>query len=290
MNLLDGTLVSSNIYENLKKDIALLTQKSKYPPCLSVIIVGDRVDSKTYVKMKEKKCNDLNIKSKITKLSDKVSNEELLIEVEKLNNDESVHGILIQLPLPEHINKRAILDHVDITKDVDGFNIYNMGAVALDRTPDFYPCTPLGCIELLKYYDIDIVGKHVVVIGRSQIVGLPLSLMLMNLGATVSNCDDKTIDIKEITKKADILFTACGVPNLVKKDWIKDNVVIIDIGINKLDDPSLKRGYKLVGDVDFNEVKETASMITPVPGGVGPMTIAMLMRQTVKAFRIINNL
>lgn len=289
MKLLNGIDVSNNIYENLKKDIILLETKTKYPPCLSVIIVGNRVDSQTYVRMKEKKCTELGIRSKIVNLSDKITTNDILIEVEKLNNDESIHGILIQLPLPEHINKRKVLDHVDISKDVDGFNIYNMGAVALDRTPDFYPCTPLGCIEILNYYKIDIIGKHVVVIGRSQIVGLPLSLMLMNLGATVSICDDKTINIKEITKKADILFTACGVPNLVKKDWVKDDVIIIDIGINKLDDPNMKRGYRLVGDVDFNDVKDKVSMITPVPGGVGPMTIAMLMRQTIKACTLIAN-
>ena len=279
MKILDGKLVSSNIYKNLQEKIVTLDAQ----PSLSVIIVGNRPDSKTYVRMKEKKCGELGIKSKIINLNESVTTNEVILEVEKLNNDSSVHGILIQLPLPDHIDKKRVLDSVDKNKDVDGFNIFNMGALALNREPNFYPCTPLGCIEMLNFYNIDVEGKHVVVIGKSQIVGLPLSLMLMNLGATVSICDDKTIDIMEITKTADILFVACGCPGLVKREWVKEGVIIIDIGINKIDDQTIEKGYRIVGDVDFEGVKEKASLITPVPGGVGPMTIAMLMAQTVKA-------
>jgi methylenetetrahydrofolate dehydrogenase (NADP+) / methenyltetrahydrofolate cyclohydrolase len=282
MKLLDGKLVSKDIYTKLEKKILYLKSKNVIP-CLSVIIVGDRPDSKTYVKMKEKKCQDLRIKSKIVKLNENITSNELVLEVEKLNNDTSINGILIQLPLPEHIEKKRILDSVDKHKDVDGFNIFNMGSLALNRSPNFYPCTPLGCINILNYYNISVEGKHIVVIGKSQIVGLPLSLMLMNIGATISVCDDKTINIKEITKTADILFVACGCPKLVTDEWIKEDVVIIDIGINKIDDKSSQKGYKIVGDVDFESVKEKVSLISPVPGGVGPMTIAMLMDQTIKA-------
>ena len=279
MKILDGKLVSANIYKNLQEKIVTLDTQ----PSLSVIIVGNRPDSKTYVRMKEKKCGELGIKSKIINLNENVTTNEVILELEKLNNDSSVHGILVQLPLPDHIDKKRILDSVDKNKDVDGFNIFNMGALALNREPNFYPCTPLGCIEILNFYNIEVEGKHVVVIGKSQIVGLPLSLMLMNLGATVSICDDKTIDITEITKTADILFVACGCPGLVKRDWVKEGVIIVDIGINKIDDQTIAKGYRIVGDVDFEGVKEKASLITPVPGGVGPMTIAMLMTQTVKA-------
>ena len=192
-----------------------------------------------------KKCGDLGIESRIINLNENITTNEVILEVEKLNNDISVHGILIQLPLPDHIDKKRVLDSVDKNKDVDGFNIFNMGALALNREPNFYPCTPLGCIEILKFYNIDVEGKHVVVIGKSQIVGLPLSLMLMNLGATVSVCDDKTINIKEITNGADILFVACGCPNLVKSDWVKEGVIIVDIGINKIDDPTVSKKYRL---------------------------------------------
>lgn len=282
MKFLNGKVVSDSIYVNLIPEINKL-KECGLEPCLSVIIVGDRPDSKTYVRMKEKKCAELGIESNIINLNEKVTTNEILLEVEKLNNDARVHGILIQLPLPDHIEKNKVLDCVDKNKDVDGFNIFNMGAISLNREPNFYPCTPLGCIEILKFYNIDVEGKHIVVIGKSQIVGLPLSLMLMNLGATVSVCDDKTIEIKEITKTADLLFVACGCPNLVTEEWIKEGVIIIDIGINKIDDQTTARGYKLVGDVDFEAVKDKASFITPVPGGVGPMTIAMLMKQTVKA-------
>ena len=227
MKLLDGKIVSENIYKNLEKKLfTLKSHQKEIAPCLSVIIVGNRPDSKTYVKMKEKKCADLGIKSNVLNFSENITTNELILELEKLNNDIRVHGILVQLPLPDHIEKKRVLDSVDKNKDVDGFNVFNMGALALNREPNFYPCTPLGCIEILKFYNIDVEGKHIVVIGKSQIVGLPLSLMLMNLGATVSICDDKTINIKEITKSADILFVACGCPNLVKSDWIKQDVII----------------------------------------------------------------
>ena len=283
MKLIDGKLVAQTVYDSLKDKVAKLNEK----PCLAVVLVGDKPESKTYVNMKNKKCKELGIKSLIIKLDENIRTNFLVSEIDRLNNDNSVNGILVQLPLPDHIDKNAVLSKIDVKKDVDGLNVLNMGSLTLNNNPLFYPCTPLGCIKLIDYYNIDICGKHAVVIGKSQIVGMPLAIMLMNLGATVSICDDKTINIKKITKSADILFTACGCPNLVNDKWIKDGVNIIDIGITKVEDPTLDKGYKLVGDVDFDSVKDKVNYITPVPGGVGPMTIATLMEQTIKSLDFV---
>ena len=279
MKLINGKLISKNIYSELSskiKDIDII-------PGLAVILVGDRVDSNTYVRMKEKKCQQLGIYSKVIRFNDTVEESEIVNAITDLNNDNSIHGILIQLPLPKHINENNVLSKVSLTKDVDGFHCSNIGKLTLNKQPTFIPCTPKGCIELLKRSEIDIEGKHAVILGRSNIVGLPLSLLLLHENATVTICHSRTKDVKNITQTADILIAACGRMEMVKSDWIKEGCVIIDVGINSKNDATRKRGYRLVGDVDFEDVKDKVGHITPVPGGVGPMTIAMLMSQTVES-------
>jgi len=286
MKIIDGKEVSKKIYEDLKKEISI----NKLKPCLAVIIVGERKDSMTYVNMKHKKCLELGIESKLIKLSQLITQTELLNEIKELNTNNKVDGILVQLPLPDHIDKTTILESISIEKDVDGFHYSNMGKLAINTNPFFIPCTPLGVMELFNYYNIELEGKHIVMIGKSNIVGLPLSLMLLNAEATVTVCHIKTQNIKDITRTADILISACGQPQMIKKDWIKDNVDIIDIGISPIKDETKKKGYRLVGDIDFENVKEKVNYITPVPGGVGPMTIAMLMKQTfMSASRKVEN-
>ena len=279
MKIINGKLISKDIYSELSakiKDIDIT-------PGLAVILVGGRVDSNTYVRMKEKKCQQLGIYSKVIRFNDTVEESEIVNAITNLNNDNSIHGILIQLPLPKHINENNVLSKVSLTKDVDGFHCSNIGKLTLNKQPTFIPCTPKGCIELLKRSEIDIEGKHAVILGRSNIVGLPLSLLLLHENATVTICHSRTKDVKNITQTADILIAACGRMEMVKSDWIKEGCVIIDVGINSKNDATRKRGYRLVGDVDFDDVKDKVGHITPVPGGVGPMTIAMLMSQTVES-------
>ena len=279
MKIINGKLISKDIYSELSakiKDIDIT-------PGLAVILVGGRVDSNTYVRMKEKKCQQLGIYSKVIRFNDTVEESEIVNAITNLNNDNSIHGILIQLPLPKHINENNVLSKVSLTKDVDGFHCSNIGKLTLNKQPTFIPCTPKGCIELLKRSEIDIEGKHAVILGRSNIVGLPLSLLLLHENATVSICHSRTKDVKNITQTADILIAACGRMEMVKSDWIKEGCVIIDVGINSKNDATRKRGYRLVGDVDFDDVKDKVGHITPVPGGVGPMTIAMLMSQTIES-------
>ena len=288
MKLINGKEISLQIYSELKDRISKLKQFG-FTPGLAVIIVGNRIDSLTYVKMKEKKCLELGIKSSLIKLDESISESELIYQICNLNNDKSIHGILVQLPLPKHINENVVLNRINLEKDVDGFHFNNIGKLTLNRNPNFIPCTPKGCVELLKRSNIEIKGKNVVILGRSNIVGLPLSLLLLHENATVTICHSKTQNIMEHTQKADIIIAACGKTQMVKKEWIKENSVIIDVGINSLEDNTKKRGYRLVGDVDFEDVKEKVGYITPVPGGVGPMTIAMLMEQTVKSCEGFNN-
>tara|TARA_Y100001970_G_scaffold270045_1_gene363458 strand:+ start:300 stop:1187 length:888 start_codon:yes stop_codon:yes gene_type:complete len=250
-------------------------------PGLAVLLVGDRPDSHTYVSMKRKRCSKLGIYSRLIKLDATVNNRILIEHIDNLNNDPKIHGILVQLPLPKHINEEYVLSKIKIKKDVDGFHYENMGRLTMGRNPLFVPCTPEGCIELLDRYNISIEGKHAVILGRSNIVGLPLALMLLRRNATITICHSRTQNIEKKVKEADILIAACGIPQFVQEEWLKQGVVIIDVGINKIDDTSRKRGYRLVGDVDFDNAKGKASYITPVPGGVGPMTISMLMKHTI---------
>ena len=283
MVLINGKVISQNILNTLADKVKELKKKN-IEPGLGIILVGKKEDSVSYVKMKTRVCMEIGIKTIDIKLSENIVEEKIIEEIEKLNTDSTIHGILVQLPLPKHINKDKVLNMIDIKKDVDGFHPYNMGNLAINRLNNcIIPCTPEGCIKLLDSYNIEIEGKHVVVIGKSNVVGLPLSLLFMHREATVSVCHYKTQNIKTITKLADILVVACGQPKMINREYIKEGCIIVDIGINSIEDKTKKSGYKLVGDVDIDDVKEICSAITPVPGGIGPMTIAMLMSHTIKA-------
>ena len=277
--IIDGKKISKIIKDELKQEII----EKKISPGLGIILVGDRKDSQTYVRMKKRACDYVGIKNFDIHLPDTISEKDLINEVNKMNDNPKIHAILIQLPLPKHINEANVLNNVKESKDVDGFHVQNIGKLALKRMNNLLaPCTPEGCIELLKRYNLQIEGKHAVIVGRSNIVGMPLSLLLLHNNATVSICHSKTLDIYEHTKKADILVLACGNAQFIKAEHIKNNCVIIDIGINAIDDSTKKRGYRLVGDCDFDSVKHKVKAITPVPGGVGPMTIATLLSHTIK--------
>ena len=280
--ILDGKKLSEEIQDKLKPRINTLLENNKRPG-LGVILVGNLVESETYVTMKHKACLKLGIMSKVHRFSEEV-NEELIIDtIQRMNHNSLIHGILVQLPLPEHFNTNKILNTIHPTKDVDGIGTMNAGKLFQNQDVQFSSCTPRGCIELMDEYNIRLRGRNITIIGSSNLVGLPLSIMLLHKGATVTICNINTRDIREHIKHADILITCCGVPHIVKADWVNEGTVIIDIGINKVEDSSKKNGYRLVGDVDFENVKNKASYITPVPGGVGPMTIAILMKQIVES-------
>ncbi len=266
--IIDGKKTSELILSDLKQKI----ENSKLKPTLAVVLVGENKASKTYVKNKKKKCEYVGIKSVSHELPSNTTELALLNLINKLNNDSSINGILIQLPLPNHINEKVILNKIDINKDVDCFHPTNVGQLHISpKNSKFKPCTPFGIIKLLENYNINISGKHCVIVGRSNIVGKPLVPLMLEKNATVTVCHSKTSNLNEITKKADILISAVGKQNIITKDMVKKDAVVIDVGINYNDQ------NKLCGDVDFENVKNIASYITPVPGGVGPMTIAMLM-------------
>ena len=288
MKLLDGKELSKKINLEIKQKIQALKRTNQKKPGLAVVIIGDKKDSLLYVNMKRKVCKEIGIESKLVHISENFTTENIVAIIDILNRDNTVNGILVQLPLPEHINEETVLTSVSLEKDVDGFHSSNIGNVAMEnRTPLFTPCTPLGCIRLLDEYNIDLLGKNVVVIGKSNIVGLPISLMLMKRNATVTVCHKHTQNLQQITKNADILVSACGQAEMIKKEWVKEGVVIIDIGISYITDPENQDKKKIVGDIDFKDVSEVASYITPVPGGVGPMTVSMLMENTYNSF--VNN-
>ncbi|XP_062023524.1 bifunctional protein FolD 2-like isoform X2 [Rosa rugosa] len=250
-------------------------------PGLAVVIVGSRKDSQSYVSMKRKACTEVGIKSVDIDLPENVSLDDLIAKVHELNVNPDVHGILVQLPLPRHINEEKVLSEISIEKDVDGFHPLNIGKLAMKgREPLFLPCTPKGCLELLSRSGISITGKKAVVVGRSNIVGLPVSLLLLKANATVTVVHSNTPDPKSIIREADIVIAAAGQAMMIKGSWIKPGAAIIDVGTNAVDDSSKKSGYRLVGDVDFQEACKVAGWITPVPGGVGPMTVAMLLKNT----------
>ncbi|KAF8392599.1 hypothetical protein HHK36_022945 [Tetracentron sinense] len=250
-------------------------------PGLAVVIIGNRKDSQSYVSMKRKACAEVGIKSFDIDLPEQVSEAEVISRVHELNAQPDVHGILVQLPLPKHINEEKVLSEISIEKDVDGFHPLNIGKLAMKgREPLFLPCTPKGCLELLSRSGISIKGKKAVVVGRSNIVGLPVALLLLKADATVSIVHSHTRDPETIIREADIVIAAAGQAMMIKGDWIKPGAAVIDVGTNAVDDPKRKSGYRLVGDVDFHEVFKVAGWVTPVPGGVGPMTVAMLLRNT----------
>jgi len=275
MKILDGKAVSLKVKESVKVRADEL-KKFGVEPTLAVVLVGEDKASQTYVRAKEKACNEYGIKSVAHRLSENTTQNELLALINVLNLDDSIHGILVQLPLPKHIDTNVVLAAIDPRKDVDGFHAVNVGKL-VSGLDGFVPCTPLGVMEILKEYGIEVAGLNAVVIGRSNIVGKPMANLLLNASATVTVTHSKTKNLKEICKNADLIVAAIGKPFFLKTDMVKDGAVVVDVGINRLDDG------RLVGDVDFDEVAPKCSYITPVPGGVGPMTIAMLLNNTILA-------
>ena len=276
--IMDGKALSIKLKNALKSEVDEL-KNSGTEPCLAVIIVGNNPASKIYVNNKKKSCEELGIKSLEYALPEETTEEELLEIIDELNKDESVDGILCQLPLPSHICEKNVINSISPDKDVDAFHPENVGHIMIgDYT--FLPCTPAGVMEILKEYEIDVAGKNCVVVGRSNIVGKPMTMLLLKENATVTVCHSRTNDLASFTKNADVLVSAVGKPNLITADMVKENAVVIDVAINRLE------SGKLCGDVDFENVKEKASYITPVPGGVGPMTIATLMKNTVTSAKV----
>ena len=279
--LIDGKAIAATIRGEIKAEVDEMRAKTGKVPGLAAVLVGDRKDSQTYVRMKKRACEEVGITSFGYDLPGDISQEELLKVVQELNENPDVHGILVQLPLPKHINEEEVLAAISIEKDVDGFHPLNIGRLSMKgRDPLFVPCTPKGVIELLDRSGVTIEGKNAVVLGRSNIVGLPVAMLLLHRNATLTICHSRTPDIPAVTRNADILIAAVGRAEMVKGDWIKPGATVIDVGVNAVDDPTAKKGYRLVGDVDFDSAKAVAGKITPVPGGVGPMTIAMLLRNT----------
>ena len=275
--IIDGKKCSEEILESLKQEVSEYKEKLGKVPGLAVIILGDNPASKIYVKSKIRACEKTGVLSKEIILDENVSEEELIKEIAKLNNDKNINGILVQLPLPAHINEKRVCEAISVKKDVDGFKPENLGKIMLGDEDGFISCTPQGIIYLIDQLNMDLHGKNVVVVGRSNIVGKPVASLLINKGATTTICNSKTKDLSGILKRADIIVIAIGKAKFLTKDMVKEGAVIIDVGINRVDG-------KICGDVDFENVSQIASHITPVPGGVGPMTIAMLLKNTVKAF------
>ncbi|XP_077209938.1 bifunctional protein FolD 4, chloroplastic-like [Tasmannia lanceolata] len=288
--VIDGKSIAKQIRDEITSEISRMKDEIGIVPGLAVILVGTRKDSQTYVRNKKKACEAVGITSHEVNLQEDCTEEEVIKYISGFNNDPSVHGILVQLPLPRHMNEQNILNAVNIEKDVDGFHPLNIGRLAMQgREPLFVPCTPKGCIELLHRSGIDIKGKRAVVIGRSNIVGMPAALLLQRQNATITIVHSSTKNPEEIIRQADIVISATGVANLVRGSWIKPGAVVIDVGINPVDDPESPRGYRLVGDVCYEEVAKIASAVTPVPGGVGPMTIAMLLSNTLESAKRLHN-
>ncbi|MCL2773382.1 MAG: bifunctional methylenetetrahydrofolate dehydrogenase/methenyltetrahydrofolate cyclohydrolase FolD [Oscillospiraceae bacterium] len=277
--IIDGKLVSSKIKEEIKLEIKNIKKSGGQIPGLAVVIVGDDPASKVYVRNKRKDCEEVGMYSEEYALPENTSQEEALELVKKLNDKSDIHGILVQSPLPKHIDENLIVENISPSKDVDAFHPQNVGRITIGRY-SFLPCTPAGVMELLKYYNIDPCGKECVVVGRSNIVGKPQALMLLQANGTVTICHSKTVGLGNITKRADILVAAIGKRNIITADMVKEGAVVIDVGMNKKDDG------KLCGDVDFAEVEKIASYITPVPGGVGPMTRTMLLKNTLTAAKM----
>ncbi len=287
--IIDGKLIAQKVREEVAAAVAERTAAGKPRPGLATVLVGDRVDSATYVASKQKACQELGMESFHHALPADVSQAELEDLVRKLNDNPKVSGILVQLPLSPHLDEERVLQLISIEKDVDGFSPLNIGRLAQKgREPLFVPCTPNGCIYLLAQAGVQIEGANAVVLGRSNIVGMPAALLLVSRNATVTVCHSRTKDLPQVVRQADILIAAIGKTEMVRGDWIKPGAAVIDVGMNSKPDASKKSGYRLVGDVNFEEAKEVAGWITPVPGGVGPMTIAMLMKNTLRAAQIQN--
>jgi len=286
--LIDGNLIADNLRKNVTAEVEQMV-KDGYPrPGLATVLVGENSASQVYVRMKQKACAEVGIESFGFTLPEKASQAEVEALVIELNKDQRVHGILVQLPLPSGLNEEDVLKTIRIEKDVDGFHPLNIGRLAQKgREPLFVPCTPKGVLYLLDQEGVKLEGANAVVLGRSNIVGMPVALLLVRRNATVTICHSHSKDLPSITRAADILIAAVGSAEMVRGDWVKSGAVVIDVGVNRIEDVTKKKGYRLVGDVAFNEVKEVAGALTPVPGGVGPMTIAMLIKNTVRAAKIL---
>lgn len=286
MKLLDGKKISNQIKDEIAAEVAQMRERGEKVPHLAAVLVGSDGASLTYVGSKVRSCERIGFESTLVHLPETTSEQELLKKIDELNNDPDIDGFIVQLPLPGQIDEQKVLMAVDPNKDVDGFHPTNFGRMALDME-SFIPATPYGIMELLRRYNVDTEGKHAVVIGRSHIVGRPISILMSQKGkpgnATVTLAHSRTKDIKALTLQADIIVSALGIPHFLKADMVKDNVVVVDVGITRVPDDSKERGYYISGDVDFGSVSKKASYITPVPGGVGPMTIAMLLKNTLLA-------
>jgi 5,10-methylene-tetrahydrofolate dehydrogenase/methenyl tetrahydrofolate cyclohydrolase len=285
--LIDGTAIAAKVRASVAEAVAVRAAAGKPRPGLATVLVGDNVASQTYVRSKRKACAEAGIESFGHELPKTATQPEIEALVAELNADPRVHGILVQLPLPDGIDEERVLGTISLEKDVDGFHPVNIGRLAMKgRKPLFVPCTPAGCMVLLEEAGATFKGANAVVLGRSNIVGLPASMLLLHRDATVTICHSRTKDLRAVCREADILIAAVGRMEMVKADWVKPGAYVIDVGINQKPDASRKSGYRLVGDVAFDEVKEVAGAITPVPGGVGPMTIAMLLRNTLRGAEI----
>ncbi|RXG22644.1 methylenetetrahydrofolate dehydrogenase (NADP+)/methenyltetrahydrofolate cyclohydrolase [Leeuwenhoekiella aequorea] len=286
MTILDGKKTSDDLKNEIAADVKAMKARGEKVPHLAAVLVGTDGASLTYVGSKVRSCERIGFESTLIKLPEETTEDELLNQIEALNNNPEIDGYIVQLPLPKHIDEQKVLLAVDPDKDVDGFHPTNFGKMAQDM-PVFIPATPFGIMELLKRYNVPTEGKHTVVIGRSHIVGRPMSILMSQKGnpgnSTVTLAHSRTQNLKEITLQADIIITALGVPEFLKADMVKEGVTVIDVGITRVDDASRERGYRLTGDVDFEAVSKKAKFITPVPGGVGPMTIAMLLKNTLLA-------
>ncbi|MEX0778447.1 MAG: bifunctional methylenetetrahydrofolate dehydrogenase/methenyltetrahydrofolate cyclohydrolase FolD [Balneolales bacterium] len=285
-NIIDGVKVAQAIRDLVRKDVREWVGKGNRPPRLQAILTGNDPASHTYVRAKTKACLDVGIESDTLTLPDTISAKELIQEIKRFNQDDNIDGILLQLPLPQHLQSFSIIEAIDYRKDVDGFHPMNVGRLAIGQ-PTFRSCTPAGIVELFRYYSIYTKGRHAVVVGASNIVGSPMGIILSRENdtgkATTTICHKYTKDITRHTISADILIVAAGSPNLITGQMVKEGVIVIDVGINRVADSHTEKGYKLVGDCDFDSVAEKADLITPVPGGVGPMTVAMLMKNTLLA-------
>mgnify|MGYP001194005064 FL=1 len=277
MMIIDGKKEAELLRDEIKKEVLKIKESKNKVPGLTVILIGNYTPSQIYVKNKEKNSKEVGMNSDVIKYSDDVTEKEILEKIKELNNDQNVSGILVQLPLPKQINKEKIINAIHPSKDVDGFNPVNVGNLS-SGYKGLVPCTPMGCLMLIKKVEKNLSGKHAVIIGRSNLNGKPMAQLLLKENCTVTIVHSKTKNLRQECLKADILVAAVGVPNLVKKDWVKKDAIVIDVGINKLND-------KIVGDVEFDQVKDIAKAITPVPGGVGPMTIACLLKNTLECFK-----
>jgi 5,10-methylene-tetrahydrofolate dehydrogenase/methenyl tetrahydrofolate cyclohydrolase len=288
--IIDGKAIAESLREEIKENVSQRTARGLPAPGLATVLIGNNPASKVYVRMKHKACQEAGILSAGYELPADASQEEVETLVRKLNEDPKIHGILVQLPLPAGLDEEQVLNTVSLRKDVDGFHPINIGRLAQKgREPLFIPATPSGVMNLLEHSGAKLEGANAVVLGRSNIVGMPVSLLLVRANATVTICHSRTADIPAVTRQADILIAAVGKPEMVRGDWIKPGATVIDVGVNRVEDSSRKRGYRLVGDVAFDEAVEVAGAITPVPGGVGPMTIAMLLRNTLRAARLADD-